>query len=156
MRQKIQRGDLIVAHAEIDGRKLEFFLHRISADVKTGQSGIDVFFRDPTGEAMDIGRTLQLTVTLPEQRNVISMPMHAFYENLTVFKIVENRLKAVRFESVGDYMNDQSDFSMLIRSEQIQPGEQLMVSQLPRAITGLLVQTIDTTSISLQVGETVL
>jgi len=156
MRQKMQQGEQIIAHAEIDGRKLEFFLHRISADIKAGQSGIDVFFRDPTGEAIDIGRTLRLAVTLPEQRNVIAMPVHALHENQTVFKVEENRLKAVRFESAGDYMNEQGDFSTLIRSEQIQSGDQLMVSQLPRAITGLLVETIDTTGVSLPTGETVL
>lgn len=130
------------ASATVDGRKLSFTLDRLSGDVKTGQSGIDVFFKGSAGETLDIGRVLSLTVDMPVERNVLSMPVYALYENQTVYRIDEQRLQAVSYETVGDYVTADNELRTLIRSKEINAGDQLLVSQLPRAITGLLIEPI--------------
>lgn len=141
----------VKANATIDGRELVFVLDRLSADIKPGQSGIDVFFRSDAGEALDIGRVVNLSVNLPVEEDVISMPVHALYENQTVYRIREQRLEAVAYETVGDYLaND--EFSILIRSPEIRAGDQLLGSQLSRAITGLLVEPISNADSSLGVN----
>lgn len=131
------------ATASIDGREMRFVLDRLSGDVKSGQSGIDVFFRNDEGETLDIGRVISMTVDLPVEPDVLSMPVYALYENQTVYRIVEQRLQAVRYETVGDYVSAEDELRVLIRSPQIEAGDQLLASQLPRAITGLLVEPID-------------
>lgn len=152
LRANLQRGENIIASAEVDGRSISFPLSRLAADVKPGQSGIDAFFEGSMDEVVDIGRTVQLTIALPVAADVIAMPVHALYQDHTLFKVIENRLEAVFYEEVGDYVSEQGDFNVLIRSNQVKPGDQLMVSQLPRAITGLLVEPIDQSNTTLTIN----
>ena len=70
------------------------------------------------------------------------MPIYALYENQTVYRIDEQRLQAVRYETIGDYVTADNELRTLIRSAEIDAGDQLLASQLPRAITGLLVEPI--------------
>lgn len=142
LNQSMGSGALVQASATIDGRELLFILDRLSADIKPGQSGIDVFFRSDAREALDIGRVVSLSVNLPLEENVISMPVHALYENQTIYRIQEQRLEAISYETVGDYLSNDDEFSILIRSPQLKAGDQLLGSQLSRAITGLLVEPI--------------
>ncbi|MEX0962832.1 MAG: HlyD family efflux transporter periplasmic adaptor subunit [Pseudohongiellaceae bacterium] len=140
------------ASATVDGRKLDFILDRLSGDVKTGQSGIDVFFRSSGNEALDIGRVLNITVDLPIEQDVLSMPVYALYENQTIYRIDEQRLQAVHYETVGDYIAADNELRVLIRSADIVAGDRLLASQLPRAITGLLVEPISTSDTSLGIN----
>lgn len=144
LNQAMRQTEEVYGRAEVDGRELEFVLDRISGDVKAGQSGIDVFFHSRNGEILDIGRVLSMTVNLPLEADVLSMPVYALYENQTVYRIEEQRLQAVHYETVGDYVTADNELRTLIRSSQIQAGDQLLASQLPRAITGLLVETVGT------------
>lgn len=141
----MRNEQLVQAKATLDDRDLVFVLDRLSADIKPGQSGIDVFFRSDAGEALDIGRVVNLSVNLPVEENVISMPVHALYENQTIYRIKEQRLEAINYERVGDYLGNDDEFSILIRSSEIKAGDQLLGSQLSRAITGLLVEPISGT-----------
>lgn len=141
----MRNEQLVQAKATLDDRELVFVLDRLSADIKPGQSGIDVFFRSDAGEALDIGRVVNLSVNLPVEENVISMPVHALYENQTIYRIKEQRLEAINYERVGDYLGNDDEFSILIRSSEIKAGDQLLGSQLSRAITGLLVEPISRT-----------
>jgi HlyD family secretion protein len=143
LNQSILRGSRVLASAEVDGRPFKFELDRLSADVKPGQSGIDVFFRNERNEALDIGRVVSLTIRLPQEEDVIPMPVHALYENQTLFKVEENRLEAISYEPAGDYLDADGKFGILVRSAQMNAGDTIMVSQLPRAITGLLVDPIE-------------
>ncbi len=133
----------MVAFSELDGRPFNFVLDGMSADVKPRQSGIDVFFRNEMSETLDIGRVVSLTIRLPKEKNVIPVPVHALYENQTLFKVEENRLEAIHYDSVGDYFAANGEFGILVRSSQMRAGDLIMVSQLPRAMTGLLVDPID-------------
>lgn len=140
------------ASATVDGSQLDFILDRLSGDVKSGQSGIDVFFTSSAGEALDIGRVLNLTVDMPVEPGVLSMPVYALYENQTVYRIDEQRLQAVRYETIGDYITADNELRTLIRSDEIDAGDQLLASQLPRAITGLLVEPIGNDGASLGIN----
>ena len=142
LNQVMLQAQDVHASATVDGSKLNFILDRLSGDVKSGQSGIDVFFKSSAGEALDIGRVLNLTVDMPIEQDVLSMPIYALYENQTVYRIDEQRLQAVRYETIGDYVTVDNELRTLIRSDEIEPGDQLLASQLPRAITGLLVEPI--------------
>ena len=80
------------------------------------------------------------------------MPVYALYENQTVYRIDEQRLQAVRYETVGDYVAADNELRVLIRSGEIAAGDQLLASQLPRAITGLLVEPIANSEASLGIN----
>jgi len=152
LNQVMLQAQDVHASATVDGSKLNFILDRLSGDVKSGQSGIDVFFKSSAGEALDIGRVLNLTVDMPIEQDVLSMPIYALYENQTVYRIDEERLQAVRYEIIGDYVTADNELRTLIRSDEIDAGDQLLASQLPRAITGLLIEPIDNTGTSLGIN----
>ena len=69
--------------------------------------------------------------------------MQSIYENNRVYRVEKDRLKAVQVEQIGDYVNEEGDYQILVRSTDISAGDKLITTQLPRAITGLLVDAID-------------
>jgi len=152
LNQAMQNSQRVQASATIDGGNFVFTLQRLSAEIKAGQSGIDVFFSSDEEQPLDIGRVVSLSVDLPVEENVISIPIHALYENQTIYRIQEQRLEAVHYETVGDYMSSDDEFRVLVRSPQIHAGDQLLGSQLSRAITGLLVAPISATGSTLGIN----
>ncbi len=152
LNQVMLQAQNVHASASVDGSELKFVLDRLSGDVKSGQSGIDVFFKSSAGENLDIGRVLNLTVDMPIEPNVLAMPVYALYENQTVYRIDEQRLQAVRYETIGDYVTADNELRTLIRSAEINAGDQLLASQLPRAITGLLIEPIASDGASLGIN----
>jgi len=152
LNQVMLQSQDVHASASVDGSKLDFILDRLSGDVKSGQSGIDVFFKSSRGETLDIGRVLNLTVDMPVEQGVLSMPVYSLYENQTIYRIDEQRLQAVRYETIGDYVTADNELRTLIRSNDIDAGDQLLASQLPRAITGLLVEAIGNADASLGIN----
>jgi hypothetical protein len=61
-------------------------------------------------------------------------------------------LQAVRYDIVGDYVTADNELRDLIRPDEIYAGDVLLASQLPRAITELLVEPIANTSANLGIN----
>lgn len=143
LRRRLQQGDEIQATGKLAGHEIELHLDRLSGDVKTGQSGLDAFFV-PSGDVnLDIGRVVDLTITLPPEEKVVAVPIQSIYENERVYKVEDDRLVAIPIEHVGDHVDASGNYSVLVRSPAIKQGDRLITTQLPRAITGLLVEPID-------------
>ncbi|MEX0942678.1 MAG: HlyD family efflux transporter periplasmic adaptor subunit [Pseudomonadales bacterium] len=143
LRARLGSGNPITAIGMLDDREIHFTLVRMSGDVKSGQSGLDAFFKPRKGEVLDIGRVLNLSVKLPLEENVVAVPIQSVYENTRVYKVEQERLVGVSIEQVGDYMNESGDFRILVRSDELRAGDRIVTTQLPRAITGLLVEPVD-------------
>ncbi len=121
----------------------ELLLSRLSSQVKRGQSGLDAFFEieaHPGAPHTALGRLLELAVTLPEEHAVIALPVQALYENDRIYTVIDNRLEAITVERVGEVHNTNGDYRILVRSPAIHPGQRIIITQLPRAISGLLVE----------------
>ena len=112
----------------------------------TAIDGLDAFFTADNGESLDIGRVVTLSITLPKERNVVVLPIQSIYDNNRIYRVEENRLVGVNIEQVGDYIDADGQYRILIRSAEISKGDVLVTTQLPRAITGLLVEPIDTST----------
>jgi HlyD family secretion protein len=135
----------VIASAEIAGQRLGFELSGLAGDVKAGQSGIDAFFRVAPDALIALGSVVNLTLALPEIHDVVPVPVHALYDNNRVYRIHDNRLQAVPVERVGEHLDDKGNFRVLVRSLDLRAGDQLMISQLPAAMTGLLVNPMAAT-----------
>jgi hypothetical protein len=81
---------------------------------------------------------------MPAQPNVVALPIHSLYENNKIYRVEDNRLVGIDVEEVGDFVDAENNFRVLIRSAQLQAGDRIITTQLPRAITGLLVQPLST------------
>jgi len=143
LRPSLSAQERIRAHAEMGGRQVAFELQRLAADVKPGQSGVDAFFSAEPDPDLLIGSLANLQIQLPPQPQVIAVPVHALYEGDQIYLIEENRLRAVAVQRVGDHVTEDGNYRVLVRSPEIQGGARMMTSQLPVAMTGLLVSPVD-------------
>ncbi|MBQ0782987.1 MAG: secretion protein HlyD, partial [Amphritea sp.] len=86
------------------------------------------------------GRSLSLNLTMPEQENILALPPQAIFGTDRVYTLNESRLQASTIERIGDIRDSSGKSKVLVRSAAIQPGDKILVTQLPNAITGLLVE----------------
>jgi HlyD family secretion protein len=153
----LEEGSRVTALTE-DG--IELTLSRLSGQVKKGQSGLDAFFELDALQGAPhtaLGRLLELSVTLPEERGVIALPVQSIYENDRIYAVrasgegassegaggetpAEFRLEGITVERVGEVQADDGQYMILVRSPVIHAGQKIITTQLPRAISGLLVE----------------
>jgi HlyD family secretion protein len=117
-------------------------LIRLASRVTPGQSGIDAFFAlapAPGNGPPALGRIVDLEVQLPPEHGVVALPVSALYENDRVYAVEQNRLEAIPVERVGETRAENGDFAVLVRSPELTAGRRVVTTQLPRAVTGLLV-----------------
>lgn len=119
----------------------QLWLTRLTAQVSKGQTGMDAFFSfEQTQEnSILLGRVFNLTVQLPAQANLIAVPVQSIYDNNRIYSVVDNRLVGHTVERVGEFEDEALGYQILIRSNALTTGDAIVATQLPRAITGLLV-----------------
>ncbi|BBB27467.1 efflux RND transporter periplasmic adaptor subunit [Amphritea japonica] len=139
--QQLDKGEEITATASLDGQPLSLTLERLAAAVNSGSAGVDALFRinsrDYRGEP---GRALSLDLTMPQQDNLLALPPQAIFGTDRVYTLIDSRLQASTIERVGDFRDNQGQSKVLVRSSVIQADDQILVTQLPNAVTGLLVE----------------
>lgn len=116
------------------------YLDRLSGKVNRGSSGVDAFFRlsQPTNH-LELARVIDIKVTLPLQEGVIAVPIQAIYGDNRIYTITAmGRLNGIDIDRVGE-RSAQGKLQVLIRSSQITVADQIMTTQLPKAVSGLKV-----------------
>ncbi|WP_117315803.1 efflux RND transporter periplasmic adaptor subunit, partial [Chromatocurvus halotolerans] len=81
--------------AAIAGRLDMAELDQLSSEIESGSSGIDAFFRLPTGSSLEIGRTVDLVLQLPPVDNVVAVPQQSLHRNRYIYVVENQRLRAV-------------------------------------------------------------
>ncbi len=126
------------ARARIDGRVYELRLARLSASLNRG--ALDAFFHfedDPRGLPLD--QVVELVLDLPPAEQAFVLPGEALYGTDRIYRIVDGRLRQVRVEHLGNrYMPREG--LVVLRSDQIQPGDQVLISKFATASDGLAVK----------------
>lgn len=137
------RDDLpeLTAEVELDGKQMQLDLARLSAEVAPGSAGVDGMFRfSDDSYAPEPGRTLSLQLNLPEIDNLIALPPVALYGTDRVYRVVDSRLEAVKVEHFGDRVSEAGEPQVLVRSDLLNAGDQIITTQLPNAVSGMLVE----------------
>ncbi len=96
-------------------------------------------FENQTYEAL--GKHLQIRVALPVLEDVYSVPASSLYENRVIYRIEDGLLKAVPVELQGQLTNN-GDTWALVASNDLSSGQQVLVTRLPNAATGLQVRAL--------------
>lgn len=143
LRQSLISAKTVTAVASAGGQEHRFVLDRLSASVRSGQSGVDTFFRAPADPALLIGELYGLEIEMPAREDVIALPVHALYEGDRVYRVEGGRIQAVDVERMGDFEDEQGDYRVLVSSPAIRLGDRLMTTQLPMAISGLRVEAVN-------------
>lgn len=116
-------------------------MSRISGSIADGGHGVDALFMVDSDvvEKLIIGDTLEMTLELPAIDNVFSVPVSSIYGTNRIYRVDDERLVAVSVEKMGRQYRQDKQF-ILIRSDELQVGDEIITTQLPHAITGLKVK----------------
>ena len=140
IRNALEKNQLLTATAELDGQQLKLQLVRISAEVGTGRAGVDSLLRITSEtQNLELGRSLELSLTLPIIDNLLSLPPQALYGTDRIYIVENGHLKALKIQRIGEIDQD-GEAKILVTSNNIKPGDQIVFTQLPNAITGLKVK----------------
>lgn len=140
VQQAIARGAQL--EAGVPGRSDigRFPVLRLAGEAEA--TGIDVYFAiDSIDTQLRPGELLPLSLQLPAERGVYAVPYQAIYGNSRIYLVAENRLKAIEVNTIGQARNENNQVLVLIRSDAISPGDQISVTHLPNAVSGLKVKT---------------
>lgn len=135
-------GSELKVQISVQGKMVNLQLQRLAAETATGRGGVDAYFGLVGEQAMhlDIGRNVQVYVQLPPKRNVAAIPTQSIYGQNRVYRVYDDRLQAIMIERVGQWTDADGNSLTLVSGKQLQEGDLLMTTQLPNAVTGLLVE----------------
>ena len=140
IRSSLSKHDALLAHSFVDGRSVESTLDRLTGEISLGAGGVDALFRvTREGDWLQLGRTLELVMQLPQEEHVVPVPLEAIYGNRRLYKLVDNRMQGVEITNLGKTSGHDKTWA-LVRSSELVDGDLIIVTQLPNAIDGLRVR----------------
>ncbi len=122
-------------------------LHRVSGAIADSGNGVDALFEIETEDAdlLLMGEVLEVLLSLPEIDNVYSIPVSSIYGTNRIYRVEDDRLVAVQVEKLGVQSVASKQF-VLVRSDTLKPGDEIITTQLPHAVSGLKVEIRNTLS----------
>jgi multidrug efflux pump subunit AcrA (membrane-fusion protein) len=143
IRASLVEDEQQTATAYIDDDLLQFSLARLSGEMRPDSGGIEGLFRCISGNnTLVLGTFVDLTFKLSQQSSVIAIPFNSLYGLNKIYRLTDGHLQSVMVERVGEYHTDQGIY-LLVRSEELKEGDQIVSTQLPNATTGLRVEAVD-------------
>lgn len=131
------------AVAMIDGYEFDLVLDRLAATVEPGTGGVAAYFRILNGDFFpELGRAASLTMSLPAVEDAVTIPYRSVYGANQVFKVVDDRLKSVEIERIGQIMLD-GELHIVASSSELQPLDKLLLTPLSNAADALKVEPVD-------------
>ncbi len=140
LRDVDDQGLSVKAETFVDNQRLVVEFDRFSSSVTAGRGGVDAYFRLISNNTVpELGRTLDLSVSLPVVDDAIAIPYQAVYGSNQVFKVEDNKMKSVTIQRYGQVERNETQF-IVASSAELQPKDQLIVTQLTNAVDGLSVE----------------
>jgi len=131
-------GETLNARADMAGHQVQLTLDRLAGEADP--SGIDGLFDVVQGgESLRLGNLLKLQLQRPVQHDLVAIPFQAIYGNNRIYLLKEERMQGLDVENVGQYIPADTSPALLIRNPEIQPGDKIISTHLPQAVTGLKV-----------------
>lgn len=131
-------GAPLLATADYAGAKLQLSLERLSGQADS--RGIDALFSILSGQQwLRLGASVSVILQRPAITDAIALPYSAVYDNRRVYRVIDQRMQAVDVDILGEYQLDGQSW-LLILSDQIQPNDTLVTTQLPGAVSGVKVE----------------
>jgi HlyD family secretion protein len=128
------------ASITLAGDTLQLALLRLAGQAEP--SGVDAYFQVANaGRALRLGALLPLNLSLPTEHEVLAVPYQAIYGNSRLYLLKENRLHGVVVEPVGQFVDAEGSAFLLVKSPQINPGDKIVTTHLPNAVSGLKVRS---------------
>ena len=131
-------------------------LDRISGSIANDGHGVDALFKveSDAADTFTIGDTLEMTLELPAIEDVFSVPVSSIYGTDRIYRVENERLVAVNVEKLGNQYRDGRQF-VLVRSDSIKPGDEIITTQLPLAVNGLKVEVRNQKTTNTEISQQV-
>jgi len=144
IQQALSSGATITGFGILNLQPVPVTLDRISGRISQGSGSLDGLFRinDP-GKQLQVGRTLEIKLSLPPVNDAIALPREALYGSDRIYRLIGERMAALSVERVGEMQAEDGSNFVIVRNPQIQAGDKVITTQLPNAIDGLLVKIAD-------------
>ncbi len=127
------------ASIQLTDSTVQLELKRVAGEAEP--SGTDVYFEvGKSGQALRPGALLPLSFRLPAEEDVVAVPYQAIYGNSRLYLLYEDRLQGVEVESMGQYVDSDGTSFLLVKSSLINDGDEIVVTHLPNAVSGLKVR----------------
>ncbi len=141
LRRALQNDSTVAGTIALDGEAIPISLDRLASRIDQGRGGVDAFFRiENSAVDAELGRTVSASVTLPAVENAVALPFEAMYGNDRVYKVMDERLHGITVKRVGESTNADGMPIVLVQSDALQDGDEIVTSQLPNAVEGLKVR----------------
>jgi len=115
---------------------------RVAGAVNAQTGTVDVYARlEGSTTTPTLGAITAVRLRLPPIDGLAVVPTDALYGGNTLYRIREGQLESLAVESFGQRIGA-AGTEVLIRSESLQSGDQILISRLPAATTGLRVEVI--------------
>jgi HlyD family secretion protein len=142
IKQALAADDTVSAH--LNASPVTLRLHQLAAEVSSGRSGVDGLFKVlGNGDALELGKAVDITVVLPPLADVATIPIQSLYGDNRIYGISEGRLQGIEVETLGRRTNEHGRVELLIRPHQGELPDEILTTSLPRAGTGLRVAVIN-------------
>ncbi|MCB1758214.1 MAG: biotin/lipoyl-binding protein [Gammaproteobacteria bacterium] len=124
-----------------DAGRIELRLSRLAGEADP--SGTDALFTlQRHSDWLRAGQVLSFNLQRQPQRDAFAVPHEVLYGGNRVYKLVEGRLQGVQVEPLGNYVRDDGEEWLLLRSDGLRAGEVLVATHLPNAVDGLRVAPV--------------
>lgn len=141
VRAALASADELTAVADAGGTPVPLRLDRVAGEAQP--SGVDGLFAvQGDSKLLRLGQMISLRLMRPRRTDAIAVPFQAVYGNDRVYKVVDGRLRGVYVESLGGMKDGNGGELLLVRSPDLAAGDQVVVTHMPNAMDGLLVEAI--------------
>ncbi|OZG71864.1 hypothetical protein BTA51_17805 [Hahella sp. CCB-MM4] len=142
IRSMMSDNDTASAYALVYGQELQLTMDRIAAAANTSTGGIDIYLHPQNTDSLPLGKPIDLHVKLPHQENAFTVPLSAIYGDDRVYIVnEESRLQAVTINRLGRYRDDNGRERVIFTAPEIDEGQSVVTTQLPKAVTGLKIKS---------------
>ena len=145
VKSTLDQGITLSATLKTSAGSFTVRLLRLSGTIAETGNGVDALFEIAQGDVphLIIGEVHEIVVSLPAMQNVYLIPISSIYGTNRIYRIVDGRLQAVNVDKMGNLTEGNKQY-MLIRSDKLNHGDEVIITQLPHAISGLKVDVRNT------------
>ncbi|MBE9568785.1 MAG: HlyD family efflux transporter periplasmic adaptor subunit [Proteobacteria bacterium] len=140
VKQALDRGMILTGMLKTGNGNFAVSLHRLSGTMADTGNGVDALFEIESTDArrLLIGEVHEIVVSLPALQDVYRIPISSIYGTNRIYQVIDGRLQAVNVEKMGNLVEDDRQY-LLVRSDELKDGDEIIITQLPHAISGLKV-----------------
>jgi multidrug efflux pump subunit AcrA (membrane-fusion protein) len=136
LQESLVAGGQVVGRADRNGSAIQLRLERFSGEADP--SGIDGLFNITAGRQwLRVGEMVEFQLQRPPREQAFALPYQALYGGDRIYLLEDGRLRGVRVQALGSYVDGDREEQLLVTSDQISDGDTIVVTHLPNAITGL-------------------